>query len=260
MSYFQGNTQETNTENNTNNQGNTNQSNQEDYIAKVVADKGDQWSDPQVIAKGYVSSQEYISQLETQASELREDLSKQDYAKTLLEQLANQGKPHVEDGKKVSNTEDDPNKGATTPSLGADELKNLIKSTLAETNAQEVVSNNLRAVDAKLTELFGTDAEARMNERSKELGMSKERLQEIAGESPNAFFKLIGEEPIKKETNHTPTSTINTSIDSFAGTSKERDWAWYQNLRKTNKRLYYDPKTQQQLLQDKLRLGASFGN
>jgi hypothetical protein len=42
--------------------------------------------------------------------------------------------------------------------------------------------------------------------------------------------------------------------------STERNWAYYQNLRRTNKHDYYTPKVQQQLMEDKMRMGDGFGN
>jgi hypothetical protein len=41
--------------------------------------------------------------------------------------------------------------------------------------------------------------------------------------------------------------------------STERNWAYYQKLRRENKNLYYTPKVQQQLMDDKMRLGDKFG-
>jgi hypothetical protein len=42
--------------------------------------------------------------------------------------------------------------------------------------------------------------------------------------------------------------------------SSERNWNYYQNLRRENRNLYYSSKIQQQILQDKQRLGEQFGN
>jgi len=41
--------------------------------------------------------------------------------------------------------------------------------------------------------------------------------------------------------------------------SNERDWSYYQNLRRDNRSLYYSPKIQRQLMEDKSRLGGKFG-
>ena len=41
--------------------------------------------------------------------------------------------------------------------------------------------------------------------------------------------------------------------------STERDWSYYQKLRRENKNTYYTPKIQRQLMEDKVRLGDKFG-
>jgi hypothetical protein len=42
--------------------------------------------------------------------------------------------------------------------------------------------------------------------------------------------------------------------------SAQRDWSYYQKLRRENRNEYYSPKIQQQLMEDKMRMGDKFGN
>jgi hypothetical protein len=42
-------------------------------------------------------------------------------------------------------------------------------------------------------------------------------------------------------------------------TSTERNFDYYQKLRRENRNLYYSAKTQQQMFEDKSRLGEKFG-
>ena len=60
---------------------------QESFVAKLVEAKGENWKDPEVLAKGKLEADNYISELESQLAQMREDMSKQDYAKSLLDQL-----------------------------------------------------------------------------------------------------------------------------------------------------------------------------
>jgi hypothetical protein len=39
-----------------------------------------------------------------------------------------------------------------------------------------------------------------------------------------------------------------------------RTWSYYENLRKTNKTVYADPKTQAQMFRDRMELGESFND
>ena len=62
---------------------------QESFLAKLVAVKGDNWKDPEVLAKGKLEADGYIKTLEDQLTAMREDLGKQEYSKQLLDQLQN---------------------------------------------------------------------------------------------------------------------------------------------------------------------------
>ena len=229
----------------------TDEANQ-DYVKKLVEAKGETWQDPQAIAKGYLSSQEYIAQLEAQTKELKEDLSKQDYAKTLLEQLqekgaAPQAKPVEQEGTGQENT---------TPSFSQDELKSLVAATLDERTAEQKAHANLQAVDSKLTELYGDKAESVVTAKGQELGLSKQRMEQLAAEAPDAFFRLISEQAPEQKA-AVPRSALNTSADSF-NTPSRRNFQYYQDIRKKDPKTYYSNSIQQQIMKDRLELGDSF--
>jgi hypothetical protein len=86
--------------------------------------------------------------------------------------------------------------------------------------------------------------------------MSIDRLRDIAAESPNAFFALIGEN--KRPVNPMVSGSVRTEGVNMQS-STERDFNYYQKLRRENRNLYYSAKTQQQMFEDKSRLGDKFG-
>src|SRR6056297_4025889 len=63
---------------------------EESYVKKLVEARGEKWQDPEVIAKGKFEADKHIKEIERQLEELRGDLTKNEYAKQLLETL--QGK------------------------------------------------------------------------------------------------------------------------------------------------------------------------
>lgn len=248
MSYFSGENQ------NTEQQG---QSNQEDFVQKVVAEKGEQWKDPQALAKGYLSAQEYISTLETQTKEMRDEINKQDYAKELLTKFENQGSQPT-----MAGTQE--NKGGgeqenTTPAFSEEQLKSLVSGAISEHQANSVKQANIQTVDAKLTEMYGTEAAKTVDKKAGELGLSKDQLTKIAEDSPDAFFRLMGEAP-RKEANPVSQGSINSTAETFNHQNGERDWNFYQELRRTDRRKYFSPAMQKQMMNDKIRLGDKFGN
>ena len=231
---------------------------QESYVAKLVEAKGENWNDPEVLAKGKLEADRYISELEAQMNQLREDLKKEDYAEKILQEIRNKAtdSSNVNQSLPNNNTADAEKLDTPQSSLSEEDLKSLVEKTLTEREQQNTVTQNIKVVDEELTKQYGTEAQKTVAKKAQELGISMERMKEIASESPTAFFALIGEG--KKNFNPMVNSSIRTEgVNTQAST--ERDWTYYQKLRRENKNLYYTPKIQQQLMEDKTRLGDKFG-
>lgn len=230
----------------------------EDWLAKVVEAKGETFKDVQVLAKSKLEADRYIKELEEQAKALREEVTKQDYAAKLLEQLQNKA-PNSTNGNSVAPNQ---NNGSTTPSdtkpeMSEDILKALVEKTLTEKEAKATAEQNAAMVRNALVTKYGTEAKAYVEKKAQELGMPYSRLEALATESPNAFLTLIGEP--KQDFKPLTQGSINTQSVSMQK-STTRDWAYYQNLRRTNKTEYFKPSTQQQMLRDKIAMGNQFGN
>ena len=236
--------------------GNQNQQNQtnEDWLAKIVEVKGEAFKDPQVLAKSKLESDNYIKQLESQLTELRSELSKEEASKKLLAELQGRRQdPNATPAPKQGET----NPSDTKPVLSEDVIQRLVEETLSKREQTNTAAQNTKMVQDQLQQKYGTEAKAHVEKKAQELGMSFDRLSALAAESPTAFMTLIGEP--KPEFKPPVSGTINTAAGNFNNPT-ERNWEYYQNLRRTNKQLYFNPKTQQQMLQDKIRLGDRFGN
>ena len=233
---------------------------QDSFLGKLVETKGEQWSDPEVLAKGKLEADTYISNLESQLKELKEDLGKQDYAKSLLEQLQNRATDTTNVNTEVqsnNNNTSGTEAGNTTPDLSENTLKSLVEQTLTEREKPQTAKRNGGSVNQPLEQMDGTEAKVEIEEEAQALGMPVSRLQDIATESPTAFFTLIGEQ--RRDTQPMVTGTIRTEGVNMQSGNQERNWDYYQNLRLTNKNLYDSPKVQQSLLEDRKRLGNRFG-
>lgn len=232
----------------------TNPQTQEDWLAKIVEVKGEAFKDPQVLAKSKLESDNYIKQLESQLTDLRTELSKEEAAKKLLAELQSRRQdPNANSVPKQGET----NPSDTKPVLSEDVIQRLVEETLSKREQTNSAQQNAKMVQDQLTQKYGTEAKAHVEKKAQELGMSFDRLSALAAESPSAFMTLIGEP--KTEFKAPVQGTINTAAGNYSNPS-ERNWDYYQNLRRTNKTLYFNPKTQQQMMQDKMRLGDRFGN
>lgn len=229
---------------------------QESFLDKLVQAKGENWRDPETLAKGKLEADGYIKTLEDQLSQMREDMKKQDYQAQILEQLQNKAAESTTANTVEPNNNGSINEQNTTGVVNEETLKSLVEQTLTQREKDNTVQQNLTQVDMELDKSFGTEATATVEKKAKELGMSMERLRDIAAESPSAFFTLMGE----------PQKTFNPMVSGSVRTegvnmqaSSERNWEYYQKLRRENRNLYYTPKVQQQMFADQQRLGDKFG-
>lgn len=241
------------------NDQNNQDSDQKSFLERLVETKGETWKDPEVIAKGKIEADNHIRELTRQLDEMREDLSKQEYSKELLEALKQNKVPAPGGGSNEGESKENTGKSATgdTTLSSEDALKDLVEKQLSEREQKAKRDANLTAVSEGMESKFGTEANKVLGEKAESLGMSVSRLQEIAEESPSAFFTLIGEpeaakQPIIKN------GSVRTEGGNFTGSS-ERDWKFYQDLRRKNRREYYSKEVQKQLMADRLRLGDKFG-
>lgn len=219
------------------------------YIQKLVEQKGPSWSDPEIIAKGKLEADLFIEQLQTQLNELKEDLNKMDYSKQLIEML-----------KTPKATEEQPVTPPAAPPVvntndqQGDELKRLIEATVTQREVEQRGNQNLADAMGYLQNTFGDRAQEVLKEKATQLGLSPERVVEIAKESPNAFKNLIGTKP---SVPHALTGTVRGEALGM-NLGGERNSSYYSELRKTNPKQYYTAAVQRQKMTDAQRLGDDF--
>lgn len=225
----------------------------EDYVSTIVQEKGEQWKDPQVLAKGYANAQEHIAKLETELNAAKAEESKQDYMKEVLEQIKQAQSPSVKE--LVNENTNGAPKEEDQPQVGVEQINELVKKAITEQESARTAEQNLKTADTELVKQFGAEAQSIVESKRQELGLSKERLAQIAQESPTAFLALVGGAAPQKQVSTTTTSTVNTSTDSFNQSGK-RNFAYYNEMRKTNPKLYRSAQIQDQMIKDRTELGA----
>lgn len=238
-------------QNTSNSQTNENKSNQS-FVQKLVETRGDQWSDPEVIAKGKIESDAYIEQLKQEIAVLKEQNTKSTKIDSLISSIE-QKAAETTTAEAQSNNQGGANESNTKTIVSEDDIQVLIEEALTKKELRNTVRQNLEQVNSQLDQMFGTEADVRVGEKARELGLSKERLQEIASESPSAFFSLIGEKP--KDLKPLTNGSIRTESVNMQSGGK-RNNAYYQNLRKTNPREF--AKQQGQMIKDRVELGDNF--
>jgi hypothetical protein len=229
----------------------------ESFVDHLVGD-GKKFKDIEALAKGKLEADRHISEITKTLDELRADLAKQDYAKNLLEQISKGSETGAEQPTPVttssSNTEN------TTQS--ASDFEALVEKVITAKEKSKTASQNISVVGEEMQKQYGDKTADVLKAKSLELNMSLDRLKEIAAESPTAFFQLIGVKKMGEKTSTSTGVTTQSTIrsENFNSYSQDRTFEYYQKLRKENRSLYYSPKIQNTMLQDRERLGDRFYN
>ena len=229
----------------------------ESFVDHLVGD-GKKFKDIEALAKGKLEADRHIGEITKTLDELRAELAKQDYAKNLLEQMSKGSETGAEQPTPVttssSNTEN------TTQS--ASDIESLVEKVITAKEKNKTASQNISVVGEEMQKQYGDKTAEVLKAKSLELNMSLDRLKEIAAESPTAFFQLIGVKKMGEKTSTSTGVTTQSTIrsETFNSYSQDRNFDYYQKLRKENRSLYYSPKIQNTMLQDRERLGDRFYN
>ena len=232
-----------------NNEGQTSTS----YVGQLVGE-GKKFKDVESLAKGKLEADRHIEEITKTLNELREEVSKQDYAKDLLSKLQDKGADTGTANSATGNTSSTSATGDTTPNASG--LEALVEQLITKKEQSRTLEQNIAVANEAVVAQFGEKAAEVVKAKAVELGMSVDRLKEIAAESPTAFLQLIGVSGQKKVDSVTPKSSVRT--EALSSTVSDRTFQYYQKMRKDNKSLYYSPKVQRMLMEDRLRLGDKF--
>lgn len=217
------------------------------------------WKDksPEEVLKAKVESDLHIKTLEREKAELYSEYTKQHdelLAKSKLEELIDRLEKTPRDNQVALPIANE----VKEPKYDPAEIEKLVLSKIQETEHKKKELANYSVVETKLKEKFGSNFSAVLKEQQNTLGLSDSDVNSLAMKSPEAFFRVMGLNNETKDNYLTPPRN-NQRNDSFAPRVQKRDWAYYQELKKTNPKMYLDPKISSQMEKDAQELGAAFG-
>lgn len=186
------------------------------------------------------------------------ELRERHQAGTELKDLIDQLKSNPQRDDNSQNT----NQGQNQPAIKPEDLDALISqrvnSQLTAHQRSLKEQENFSTVQAKLKEHFGEDYQNVYKQRLDNLGLSKEYADELARSHPQVFLKTF-ELDTNKATSNVNLPRNQQRPTQFSPSAPKRDWNYYQELKKTNPKLYLDPKIAIQMHDDAIALGAAFG-
>lgn len=139
-----------------------------------------------------------------------------------------------------------------------EDVEAMIARKLSDHQISLKQADNFSAMQTKLKQTLGDDYASAYKQRLDTLGLTREFADELARNHPTVFTKTFGlEEQPRQGNSNLPRPNVRQA--SFAPVTPKRDWNYYQELKKTNPKLYLDPKLTLQMHDDAMALGPDFG-
>lgn len=224
------------------------------YFEELVGE-GKKYKDPEALAKKSLHADRTIAERERELKELREDFLRQREAlqsgmsqKDFLDQLKTVVQSTSRD--QTNNTNDD----TKVPQLDPNQLKSLISSTVKELTVADKQEKNWSEVKTKLTETYGNNYAPVLQKKLDELGLSVEQADALARTAPKAFLNALGTSARTADPFDAPFKSEQRP--AFAPNASLRDRKFYSDLRDKQPSVYYDPKTQNQMIKDAEAMGT----
>ncbi|MGD9276924.1 MAG: hypothetical protein PVJ67_07165 [Candidatus Pacearchaeota archaeon] len=219
--------------------------------------EGKKYKTPEDLAKGKAEADEFIEQLKRENAEMREDLSefqkKLDKATSVEEAL---------DSLKRGTEANSQNQESIDPET----LAKLIDSRLDSRTQAEKQAANKQIVETELVKRFGEQAKADafIASKAQELGTSINQMKAMSSENPTMFFKLMGIDINSDESSNKGvpsggqynTEAVKQRVND-AG-PQHGTWEYYQSIRKNNPKQYYSPAVQNEMFEQRKKLGDAF--
>jgi hypothetical protein len=222
------------------------------YLEELVGE-GKKFKSPEELARGKYESDEYIKVLTRRFDELREDnqrIRDEANAKAKLEEILDRLESKRED-----DNADTKNANEKEP-FDPKQIEDLVNTKLTQHETQKKQQENLSLVRGKLKEVYGDNYQDSLQNQIEDLGLTKDFFNDLAKNHPSVLIRTLGlDQPKVKESFTTPPKGDNTFRPQGA---KKRTYSYYQELKKSNPNLYFDPKIAVQMHNDSMEQGIAF--
>lgn len=230
------------------------------YLQELVGE-GKKFRTPEELARGKAESDAYIKTLERGRDELRQDYLKareENVARAKLEDLIGQleSKQQHQDSSADTTRPDEKN---IQPQWDSKQIESLVSSKIQEHELTRKQEQNFNAVRSKLQERYGNNYQSILKQQIDGLGLTEDFVNNLARQHPSVLFKTLDLDTPKQTDNfQTPPRSERTNASFAPQGGQDRTWSYYQNLKKSNPKAYYDPKTQVQMHHDAIALKERF--
>lgn len=216
------------------------------YLEELVGD-GKKFKTPEDLAKGKFLADQTVEVLKAKLDEMKKELNTRMSLESFKTELEALRQPREEAPPAV--TPD------ANPILDDSKLESMLEALLSKKEAQRRAETNKEKVTRVLSEQFGEQANLVINRKAQEVGMTVPELRDLAYRSPSAFFRLVG----VTETERNPDRPLipQSSVHPDNQSSPVHGRKYYEELKRTNPKVYFNEKTTIQMMKDMAALGKA---
>jgi hypothetical protein len=220
-----------------------------DYTVELVGE-GKKFKDYAALARGKVEADHFVTKLQTELNEMRQELMSKAKLEEIVNALQKQAEPKPQEPYVAPN---EPKTPVTDEDLEARVMK-----LFTEREAAKRKEDNVKTAKDALMAQFGDQYVDALKTKAAELGVEVTWFQSLAADNPKALLKLVGAENTPAKGNDLFTPPPASHQASFRPGVTERDKAYYDKIKTENPKLYWHKDTQVAMHKDAMRLGERF--
>lgn len=219
--------------------------------------EGKKYATPEKALESLPHKELLIAHLQEQVKGLSSELEKSKTLEEVLENLKKPAETPITPRQEPSGSQDLYKElEARLTSVLDNKVKEAVTTTVSATDEQRTRQMNRMAVSDALSSTYGATAAKVLADKATELGISVEDLGALSERSPKAvlaYFQIQG--------TGSSSGSVNTEALQHKGSGpREGTYAFYEQMRKSNPREYWKPKTQARIFEDRKRLGDAFNS
>lgn len=212
--------------------------------------EGKKYKTVEDLVAGFYHSQNHIATLENENQTYRSKVNE------LEEQTT--GNQAVLDALSQQKT---PNQSEQTSSNPDEEaVRKLVEQVVEQKSTAQQAAANLKKANEAAYKLYGEDAKTKISEAAASMGVSVDFLRSTAQQSPAAFERLLATNAGQGNQSVTGAGLQPSDVNTGAlpKHNGEKNYAYFNNLRKENPRVFKSAAVQKEMMQQRGKLGQKF--
>ena len=232
---------------------------EKNYLEELVGE-GKKFKTEADLARAKAESDAFIEKLQRENKTLRENQKSTSTLEEIVNQLREDREKQIES---TRNHQDPPAESRDPPqTITQEQIEALLDRKLTETisvrDRERTQTQNLSAVEEIASKVFGPNFRQELDRRRQALGLGSDFLTNLAKEQPKAFLKLLDINETSSVDTRSAAPPVNQRPGSGTSPSGQKNWRYYQNLRRTDEKAYQSPSVQMEMFKALQEQGDDF--